>query len=130
MQQIRGDSGLWLSPQPLLPQVIGQRRLESTLFDLRQMDIARRLARGEARQLEATRGAPGSGLIDIASLVGAVRGDAAYDRKVVVPPPRGLVPQARVVLPPPVAAVPRRLLVALCLLMLAAVAMLWVAVLA
>lgn len=119
--QLRGDSGLLFSPQAFPPGLLGQRRVESTLFDVRQIDVARRLAR--YRQPEPSNVQAGSGLIDIATLVGVTRGGDA--RPVVVPPPHRLVAHLD---PAPAPAADdraaRRLLAMICALLVAAIAML------
>ena len=89
-RQMRGESGLWFSPQPFPPGLVGQRHLDSTLFDLRKLDAAG-LQRREQNTLIGTREQAGSGLIDIKTLVGATQHGDAGARAVVIPPPRGLV---------------------------------------
>ncbi|MBC8070457.1 MAG: hypothetical protein IAG13_19150 [Deltaproteobacteria bacterium] len=118
-RQMRGESGLWFSPQPFPPGLVGQRHLDSTLFDLRQLDAAG-LQRREQGPLVGTREQPGSGLIDIKTLVGAAQQGDAPARAVVIPPPRGLVAFV-----PPTATMPvandsavRKLLGATCLALL------------
>jgi hypothetical protein len=88
-RQTHGESGLWFSPQPFPPALVGQRHMDSTLFDLRQLD-AGRLQRRDPDVMLAAREQAGSGLIDIKTLVGVQQGDAAA-RPLVIPPPRGLV---------------------------------------
>lgn len=121
--QLRGDSGLWFSPQPFHPALRGQRHPESTLFDVRQIDVARRLARfqkPDPKHMQA-----GSGLIDIPTLVGVTKAPGGEVCPVKVPPARGLV------VPLPAAAIPvaddrttRRILTTICLVLFVAMAML------
>lgn len=82
--QLRAEnSGLWFSPQTPEPRVLGQRGLDSVLFDLRKLDPA--TAREIRRRTAAHRVAPGSGLIDIKVLVAA--------EEEVGPPPQLEVPR-------------------------------------
>lgn len=68
---------------------------------------------------------PGSGLIDIPTLVGVTRGADNSARAVVVPPPRGLVIAVEpVAIPMPDDRATRRVLSLICLVLFAAMAML------
>jgi hypothetical protein len=121
--QLRGESGLWFSPQPFHPALKDQRHLESTLFDVRQIDVARRLARvekPEPKQVQA-----GSGLIDIPMLVGATKDPGRAVCAVKVPPPRGLVvPLEPASIPAADDHITRRVLTTICLVLFVATAML------
>lgn len=115
-----GDSGPLFSPQPFPPGLLGQRHLDSTLFDLRTLDAAR-LAPREPRAAGGRAGdPPGSGLIDIKTLVAAHHGEAPA-RPITLLPPRTLValPEAPVA-PTPVAS-NRPLLIATCIALLGVV---------
>jgi hypothetical protein len=101
-RQVRGESGLWFSPQPFPPGLVGQRHLDSTLFDLRQLDAAG-LQRREPSTLVGAREQAGSGLIDIKTLIGATQQGDSGARAVVIPPPRGLVAFAQPAASMPVA---------------------------
>jgi len=120
---LHNDSGLWFSPQPFPPALLGQRHMDSALFDLRKLDGA--TLRGRTRELgtDRTREAQGSGLIDVKALV-AADGDAL---RVPVMPPGGLL-VGLVATPSPTLhpqdRTTRRLLVACCLALVAIVAML------
>jgi len=122
---MRGESGLWFSPQPFPLALVGQRHLESTLFDVRQIDVARRLARCRKPQQSSVQSGSGSGLIDIPTLVGVARGADDSARAVVVPPPRGLVVASEpAVMPMSNDSATRRVLSMICLVLFVAMAML------
>ncbi len=91
------DASPLFSPQPFPPGLIGQRRLESTLFDLRAFEDARRHGGGPDAMVHRPREpSAGSGLIDIKTLIGATaRGASAAAVPAVVLPVRGLVDTAR-----------------------------------
>ncbi len=118
------DSGLWFSPQPFPPGLLGQRHMDSALFDLRKLDGA--TLRGRTRELgsDRSREAQGSGLIDVKALV-AAGGDMP---RVPVMPPGGLLVGLVATQSPDVQQTQdrttRRLLVACCLALVAIVAML------
>jgi hypothetical protein len=119
--QLRGDSGLWFSPQPFHPALHGQRHLESTLFDVRQIDVARRLARFQKPEPKNV----GSGLIDIPTLVGVTKDPGGEICAVKVPPPPGLVvPLEPVAIPVADDRATRRILATICLVLFVAMAML------
>jgi len=122
-ESTRGDTSLWLSPEPKLH---GQRRFESALFDLRSV--------AELHSAQAadtgTKCAPAStGFVDVKALVGLADVSSA---RAIVPPSRGLV----TVVPPQAIAAPdrdaavRRVLWGICLAMLAAIVAMAVKILA
>jgi hypothetical protein len=127
---MRGESGLWFSPQPFPPGLVGQRHLDSTLFDLRQLDASRLHAREPDTIVGGAREQPGSGLIDIKALVGAQRDATARPLRI---PPATLVTW----IPVPVDTITpaqdrntRRMLFATCLALLAMVVVLAIEALA
>ncbi len=68
--QLRAEnSGLWFSPQAPEPRVLGQRGLDSVLFDVRALDPV--IAREIRRRSGSHRAVTGSGIIDIKGLVSA-----------------------------------------------------------
>jgi hypothetical protein len=115
-----GDSGPLFSPQPFPPGLLGQRRLDSTLFDLRTLDAAQ-LAPREARAAGGHAGEPpGSGLIDIKTLVAAHHGESPA-RPVTLLPPRTLVALPDAPMAPTSEGSNRPLLVATCIALLGVV---------
>lgn len=86
------DASPLFSPQPFPPGLIGQRSLESTLFDLRALEDARRRGGPDALVSRPREPSAGSGLIDIKTLIGATqRGTAAASVPAMVLPARSLV---------------------------------------
>lgn len=116
-----GDSGPLFSPQPFPPGLLGQRHLDSTLFDLRTLDAARLTPR--EHRAAGNRGGgepPGSGLIDIKTLVAAHHGESPA-RRITLLPPRTLVALPEAPVAPTPAASNRPLLIATCIALLGVV---------
>lgn len=123
-ESTRGDSALWLSPEPKLH---GQRRFESALFDLRNVA---ELHTTQAANAGTKRAPLSTGFVDVKTLVGL---DGSGPARAIIPPSRGLVtvappPQQAIAVPDRDAAV-RRVLWGICVAMAAALAAMAVKVL-